>query len=53
MIKILLADDQPLLRLGFRLVLDAQDDMHVVGEAGDGLAAVRLVQDTQPVQPGT
>jgi DNA-binding NarL/FixJ family response regulator len=48
MIAILLADDQPMLRLGFRLVLDSQDDMHVVGEAGDGLAAVRLTQDKQP-----
>ena len=41
-ISILLADDQPMLRLGFRLVLDAQDDMQVVGEAGDGAAALRF-----------
>jgi DNA-binding NarL/FixJ family response regulator len=47
-ISILLADDQPMLRLGFRLVLDAQDDMHVVGEAGDGAAALRLVQAKHP-----
>jgi len=47
-ISILLADDQPMLRLGFRLVLDAQDDMQVVGEAGDGAAALRLVQATRP-----
>jgi len=47
-ISILLADDQPMLRLGFRLVLDAQDDMQVVGEAGDGAAALRLVQATHP-----
>ena len=47
-ISILLADDQPLLRLGFRLVLDAQDDMKVVGEAGDGAAALRQVRETQP-----
>jgi DNA-binding NarL/FixJ family response regulator len=47
-ISILLADDQPLLRLGFRLVLDAQDDMQVTGEAGDGAAALRLVQATHP-----
>jgi DNA-binding NarL/FixJ family response regulator len=47
-ISILLADDQPLLRLGFRLVLDAQDDMKVVGEAGDGAAALRQVRDTRP-----
>jgi DNA-binding NarL/FixJ family response regulator len=43
-----LADDQPMLRLGFRLVLDAQPDMQVVGEAGDGAAAVRLAQARQP-----
>jgi DNA-binding NarL/FixJ family response regulator len=47
-ISILLADDQPMLRLGFRVVLDAQDDMRVVGEAGDGAAALRLVQATHP-----
>jgi DNA-binding NarL/FixJ family response regulator len=47
-ISILLADDQPMLRLGFRLVLDAQADMHVVGEAGDGAAAVRLTQAKRP-----
>ena len=43
MIKILLVDDQELVRTGFRMVLDAQDDMSVVGEAGDGLAAIRLL----------
>jgi DNA-binding NarL/FixJ family response regulator len=47
-ISILLADDQPLLRMGFRLVLDAQADMHVVGEAGDGLTAVRMTETEHP-----
>jgi len=47
-ISIVLADDQALLRLGFRLVLDAQEDMKVIGEAGDGAAAVRLAVDTSP-----
>jgi DNA-binding NarL/FixJ family response regulator len=47
-ISILLADDQPMLRMGFRLVLDAQSDMRVVGEAGDGVAAVRLAAAEQP-----
>jgi DNA-binding NarL/FixJ family response regulator len=47
-ISILLADDQPLLRMGFRLVLEAQADMRVVGEAGDGAAAVRLAADKHP-----
>ncbi|HEY1639277.1 MAG TPA: response regulator transcription factor [Streptosporangiaceae bacterium] len=48
MISILLADDQPMLRMGFRLVLDAQPDMRVVGEAGDGAAAVRLATRQHP-----
>ena len=43
-INILLVDDQELVRTGFRMVLDAQDDMGVVGEAGDGLAATRMLQ---------
>ena len=43
MIRILLADDQALVRAGFRALLDAQDDMKVVGEAVDGDDAVRLV----------
>ena len=47
-ISILLADDQALLRLGFRHILDAQDDMTVVGEAGDGAAAIRLTAEICP-----
>jgi DNA-binding NarL/FixJ family response regulator len=43
-IKIVLVDDQELVRAGFRMVLDAQPDMHVVGEAADGLAAVELAR---------
>ena len=43
-IRIMLVDDQELVRAGFRMVLDAQDDMSVVGEAGDGLAATGLLQ---------
>ena len=43
-INILLVDDQELVRTGFRMVLDAQEDMCVVGEAGDGLAATRMLQ---------
>jgi DNA-binding NarL/FixJ family response regulator len=45
-IRIVLVDDQELVRAGFRMVLDAQPDMNVVGEAGDGLAAVGLVRGT-------
>ncbi|HEU5419924.1 MAG TPA: response regulator transcription factor [Streptosporangiaceae bacterium] len=48
MISILLADDQPMLRMGFRMVLDAQPDMRVVGEAGDGATAVRLATRQHP-----
>ena len=48
MIRILLVDDQPLLRQGFRMVLSSQDDMDVVGEAGDGDEAVRLTTELLP-----
>ena len=43
MIRIVLVDDQELLRTGFRMILDAQQDMTVVGEAADGLAALELL----------
>jgi DNA-binding NarL/FixJ family response regulator len=45
-VRIVLVDDQELVRAGFKMVLDAQPDMTVVGEAGDGLAAVALLQAT-------
>jgi DNA-binding NarL/FixJ family response regulator len=41
-IRVALVDDQELVRAGFRMMLDAQPDMRVVGEAADGLAAVSL-----------
>ncbi|ONH24301.1 response regulator [Pseudofrankia asymbiotica] len=47
-IKVLLVDDQPLLRMGFRMVLDSQPDITVVGEAGDGAAAARLAAQLAP-----
>jgi DNA-binding NarL/FixJ family response regulator len=47
-IRILIVDDQSLLRMGFRLVLEAQPDFVVVGEAGDGIEAVRLVAELAP-----
>ncbi len=48
MITILLADDQALVRAGFRALLDAQDGMTVVAEAGEGAEAVRLVRELNP-----
>ncbi|VXC52034.1 Uncharacterized transcriptional regulatory protein YxjL [Arthrobacter sp. 9V] len=47
-IKVLLVDDQPLLRMGFRLILEGEEDFHVVGEASDGIEAVRQVEALQP-----
>jgi DNA-binding NarL/FixJ family response regulator len=47
-VSILLADDQELLRMGFRLVLEAQSDLEVAGEAGDGAQAVELVAKLDP-----
>ncbi|GIT79237.1 DNA-binding response regulator [Leifsonia sp. LS1] len=47
-LRILLVDDQSLVRLGFRMVLDAEDDFRVVGEAADGAEAVRLAVETRP-----
>ncbi len=48
MIQVLLADDQALVRAGFRALLDAQPDIEVVAEAGDGAAAVRLAAELRP-----
>jgi len=47
-IRILLVDDQPLLRQGFRMVLSAEDDLEVVGEAGTGEEAVRMTRLLTP-----
>jgi DNA-binding NarL/FixJ family response regulator len=48
MIRVLLADDQALVRAGFRALIDAQSDLTVVGEASDGAHAVRLVRIERP-----
>ncbi|AGL15816.1 response regulator transcription factor [Actinoplanes sp. N902-109] len=48
MIKVLLADDQALVRAGFRALIDAEPDLEVVAEAGDGLEAVRAAVRTLP-----
>ncbi|HEX2054210.1 MAG TPA: response regulator transcription factor [Actinomycetota bacterium] len=47
-IRILLADDQKLVRAGFRSLLERTEDMEVVGEAADGAEAVKLARDLQP-----
>jgi len=47
-IAVLLADDQPLLRMGFRMILDAQPDMTVAGEAADGAEAAELAAALKP-----
>ncbi|MDA8148237.1 MAG: response regulator transcription factor [Actinomycetota bacterium] len=47
-VRIVIADDQPLIRQGFAMILGAQDDLRVVGEAGDGVAAIARVRDEQP-----
>ncbi|WP_433063827.1 response regulator [Dactylosporangium sp. CS-033363] len=48
MIRVLLVDDQPLIRSGFRALLDAEDDIDVVAEAGDGAEAVALARQHFP-----
>ena len=48
MIEVLLADDQALVRGGFRALLDAEDDIAVVGEAGNGREAIALTREKQP-----
>lgn len=47
-INVLLVDDQPLLRMGFRLILEGEDDLRIVGEASDGADAIRQVREVDP-----
>jgi DNA-binding NarL/FixJ family response regulator len=46
--RVLIADDQALVRAGFRMILDAEDDLDVVGEASDGAEAVKLARQMKP-----
>ena len=48
MIRVLVADDQALVRGGLRMILEAQDDIEVVAEAEDGAQAVALTRELQP-----
>jgi DNA-binding NarL/FixJ family response regulator len=48
MIRVLIADDQSLVRTGFKMILDAQSDIEVVGEAGDGEAALTMARTLRP-----
>jgi len=47
-IRVVLVDDQELVRTGFRLILESHDDLTVVGEAANGVSAVELVRTSQP-----
>jgi len=47
-IRVLIADDQDMVRTGFRMIIDSQPDMRVVGEAADGAAAVALARRLRP-----
>jgi DNA-binding NarL/FixJ family response regulator len=48
MIRVLLADDQAMVRAGFRVLLDSQDDIRVVGEANDGAQAIEMASELEP-----
>ncbi|MGW5328263.1 response regulator [Streptomyces sp. NPDC004014] len=47
-VRVVVADDQALVRTGFRMIIDARDDLEVAGEAADGREAVRLTRELAP-----
>lgn len=47
-LRVVLVDDQALMRAGFRMILDAEDDIDVVGQAADGEAAIEVARRTRP-----
>jgi YesN/AraC family two-component response regulator len=47
-VKVLIVDDQSLVRAGFRMILEAEPEIEVVGEAGDGLEAIAAARELQP-----
>ncbi len=47
-VRVVLVDDQVLVRAGLRALIEAEQDMQIVGEAGDGFGALRVVQTTRP-----
>lgn len=48
MIRVVICDDQPLIRSGFRMILESDGDIEVVGEASDGFSAVEVVKSQRP-----
>ena len=47
-LRVLIVDDQTLVRAGFSMILGAEPDIEVVGEAGNGIDALRLASDLEP-----
>lgn len=48
MIRVVVVDDQPLIRLGLRVLIETEDDLELVGEAGDGRTALALLRRVRP-----